>query len=644
MISASNVRIEFGGEALFDGISFHIGKKERIGLAGKNGAGKTTLLRVLNGEQEPTSGQVVIPEHTTLGYLPQEKIIRSSQSVLQETLSAFQFLNEIKKEFEQIQDQLGSRTDYESKAYGKLLDRMEELSHLLQVNEDDKLEGRAVKVLKGLGFLQSELSRPVNSFSLGWQMRIELAKLLLRQPTLLMLDEPTNHLDIDAIEWLENFLKSYHGSVLIVSHDRSFLDNLTKRTLEINNGKIYDYKVHYSKYLQLRDERLGQQVAQYNNQQKQIKEIEAFVERFRYKATKAKQVQSRIKRLEKMNRVDVDELDHAGMHFRFPPAPRSGKIVVEGQQLIKNYGEKKVLNGIDFQIIRGDKLAFVGRNGEGKTTLSKIIAKQLSYEGELKYGHNIQIAYYAQDQWEMLDPSKTIFETVDDIAVGDIRKRLKSILGAFLFQGDDIDKKISVLSGGEKARLSLAKLLLSPSNLLILDEPTNHLDLLSKDILKNALLQYDGTLIVVSHDRDFLQGLTNHFLEFRNHQIKEFRGSLDEYLEKRSIEQLSELEMKTKPVSAKTKSSAVKKQEREQKKERERRERKFKKELEKIEEHIEIAENNLRLINQKLSNPEQYAEEIKSGKLYKEHQDVEQQIEKLFKQWEEVQVRMEKLS
>ena len=644
MISASNVRIEFGGEALFDGISFHIGKKERIGLAGKNGAGKTTLLRVLNGEQEPTSGQVVIPEHTTLGYLPQEKIIRSSQSVLQETLSAFQFLNEIKKEFEQIQDQLGSRTDYESKAYGKLLDRMEELSHLLQVNEDDKLEGRAVKVLKGLGFLQSELSRPVNSFSLGWQMRIELAKLLLRQPTLLMLDEPTNHLDIDAIEWLENFLKSYHGSVLIVSHDRSFLDNLTKRTLEINNGKIYDYKVHYSKYLQLRDERLGQQVAQYNNQQKQIKEIEAFVERFRYKATKAKQVQSRIKRLEKMNRVDVDELDHAGMHFRFPPAPRSGKIVVEGQRLIKNYGEKKVLNGIDFQIIRGDKLAFVGRNGEGKTTLSKIIAKQLSYEGELKYGHNIQIAYYAQDQWEMLDPSKTIFETVDDIAVGDIRKRLKSILGAFLFQGDDIDKKISVLSGGEKARLSLAKLLLSSSNLLILDEPTNHLDLLSKDILKNALLQYDGTLIVVSHDRDFLQGLTNHFLEFRNHQIKEFRGSLDEYLEKRSIEQLSELEMKTKPVSAKTKSSAVKKQEREQKKERERRERKFKKELEKIEEHIEIAENNLRLINQKLSNPEQYAEEIKSGKLYKEHQDVEQQIEKLFKQWEEVQVRMEKLS
>jgi len=637
MISVSNVKVEFGGEALFNGISFHVGKKERIGLAGKNGAGKTTLLRVLNGEQEPASGQVILPEHTTLGYLPQEKIIRSRQSVLEETLSAFRFLNEIKAEFNQIQEELGQRTDYESKAYARFIDRMEELSYLLEVNEDDKLEGRAVRVLKGLGFLESELLRSVNTFSLGWQMRMELAKLLLRQPSLLMLDEPTNHLDIDAIQWLEQFLRTYRGSVIIVSHDRSFLDNLTQRTLEINHGKIYDYKVPYSKYLQLRDERLDQQVAQYNNQQKQIKEIEAFVERFRYKATKARQVQSRIKQLEKMDRVDVDELDHAAMHFRFPSAPRSGKVVVEGEKVVKNYGNKQVLTGIDFQIIRGDKLAFVGRNGEGKTTLSKILAKQLSYDGEIKYGHNVQVAYYAQDQWEMLDPAKTVFETLDDIAVGDIRKRLKSILGAFLFQGEEVDKKISVLSGGEKARLSLAKLLLSPSNLLILDEPTNHLDMLSKDILKNALMQYDGTLIVVSHDRDFLQGLTEHFFEFKNHQINEFRGSLNQYLEKRSIEQLSELEMKTKSRQSIEKSDNKKKQEWEQKKERDRRLRKIKKELETTEQEIEKVENQLKLINDKLSNPLKYAEEMKDGSLYKQHGDAEKKLAELFEQWESLQ-------
>lgn len=641
MISVSNVSVEFGGETLFNSISFHVGKKERIGLAGKNGAGKTTLLRILNGEQEPTGGQVSLPEHTTLGYLPQEKIIRSSLSVLEETLSAFRFLNETKATLQKLQTEVSRRTDYDSTSYARLIDQMEELSHLLQINEEDKLEGRAVRVLKGLGFLESELSRPVNTFSLGWQMRMELAKLLLRQPSLLMLDEPTNHLDIDAIQWLEQFLKNYKGSVILVSHDRSFLDNLTQRTLEINHGKIYDYKVPYSKYLQLREERLEQQVAQFNNQQKQIKEIEAFVERFRYKATKARQVQSRIKQLEKMDRVEVDELDHAAMHFRFPPAPRSGKVVVEGKNVIKNYGSKQVLKNIDFQIIRGDKLAFVGRNGEGKTTLSKILAKQLSHQGEIKYGSNVQIAYYAQDQWEMLDPSKTVFQTVDDIAVGDIRKRLKSILGAFLFRGEAVDKKISVLSGGEKARLSLAKLLLSPSNLLILDEPTNHLDMLSKDILKNALLQYDGTLIVVSHDRDFLQGLTEHFFEFKNHQIKEFRGSLNEYLEKRSIEQLTELEInKTAPQNSE-KSNLDKKQEWEQKKEQNRKLRKLKKELEKTEKKIEEMEAQLKNINDKLSNPLQYDKEIKDGTLYKLHGETEKVLAQLYDEWERLQENFE---
>ena len=632
--------MEFGGKPIFKGVSFHIGNKERIGLAGKNGAGKTTLLRILMGEQEPTSGEVIIPENETIGYLPQEKQIRSSQNVLEETLSAFSFLNDMKKELDDIQHQLSVRTDYESKAYGKLYERLEEVHHLLAVNEDDKLEGKAIKVLKGLGFLEQELSRPVNSFSLGWQMRIELAKLLLLQPSLLLLDEPTNHLDIDAIQWLENFLKTYRGSVLLVSHDRSFLDNLTTRTIEINNGKIYDYKVPYSQYLVLSRERVEQQQAEFSNQQKQIKEIENFIERFRYKATKARQVQSRIKQLEKMEKVTVDELNNAGIHFRFPPAPRSGKVVVEGKNVSKFYGHKQVLQSLNFQIIKGDKVVFVGRNGEGKTTLSKIIARQLNYEGEIKYGHNVQIAYYAQDQWEMLDPSKTVFETVDDIAVGDIRTRLKSILGAFLFQGEDINKRVSVLSGGEKARLSLAKLLLSPSNLLILDEPTNHLDLLSKDILKNALLQYDGTLILVSHDRDFLQGLSEHFFEFRNHKLKEFRGTLNDYLAKRNIEQLKELETIEKP---KAKKAEVKeqKQDWQQRKEKERQLRRLRKELTKTENKIEETEKALARLNEKLSQPDKYANEIKDGTLYKTHSQLQEQLDDFYARWEELQLKLE---
>ncbi len=640
MISVSNILMEFGGEPLFKGVSFHIGNKERIGLAGKNGAGKTTLLRILMSEQEPSGGDVVVPESETIGYLPQEKQIRSSRNVLEETLSAFSFLNKLKMELADIQQQLSARTDYESKAYIKLYERLEEIHHLLAINEDDKQEGRAIKVLKGLGFLQEELLRPVSSFSLGWQMRIELAKLLLLQPTLLLLDEPTNHLDIDAIQWLENFLKTYRGSVLLVSHDRSFLDNLTTRTLEINNGKIYDYKVPYSKYLQLSQERVEQQKSEFTNQQRQIKEIENFVERFRYKATKARQVQSRIKQLEKMERVEVDDMDKSGIHFRFPPAPRSGKVVVEGRNVSKSYGDKQVFQSLEFQIIKGDKVVFVGRNGEGKTTLSKIIARQLKFDGEIKYGHNVQIAYYAQDQWEMLDPGRTVFETVDDIAVGDIRTRLKSILGAFLFQGADVNKRVSVLSGGEKARLSLARLLLSPSNLLILDEPTNHLDMLSKDILKNALLQYDGTLILVSHDRDFLQGLGEHFFELRNHQLKEFRGTLNEYLAKRNIEQLRELEVVEKP-GAKKPMAKEQRQDWQQRKEKERRLRKLRKELKEMENKIEEAEETLAQLNEKLSQPDKYADEMKDGMLYKAHSELQEQLNAFYTKWETLQSNLE---
>ena len=632
--------MEFGGEPLFKGISFHISNKERIGLAGKNGAGKTTLLRILTGEQEPTGGNVVVPENQTIGYLSQEKKIRSNLNVLEETLSAFAFLGNLKKELDKIHEALAVRTDYQSKSYLKLYDRQEEILHTLSINESDKQEGNAIKVLKGLGFLEAEFTKPVNRFSLGWQMRIELAKLLLLQPTLLLLDEPTNHLDIEAIQWLENFLKSYRGSVLLVSHDRSFLDNLTTRTLEINNGKIYDFKVPYSQYLVLSRERIAQQKAAYSNQQKQIKEIQDFIERFRYKATKARQVQSRIKQLEKMEKAEIDELDKATIHFRFPPAPRSGKVVVEGIGLSKSYGDKQVLHALDFHILKGDKLAFTGRNGEGKTTLSKIIAGRLDYEGTLKYGHNVQIAYYAQDQWEMLDPSKTVFETVDEIAVGEIRPRLKSILGAFLFQGDEINKKVGVLSGGEKARLSLARLLLSPSNLLILDEPTNHLDMLTKDILKSALLQYDGTLILVSHDRDFLQGLTEHFFELRNHKLKEFRGTLNDYLNKRSLQLMEEKETanREKPARVET---GKQKQEWQQRKEKERRLRKLRKTLEETERNIEKTEELLAQLSEKLSKPDEYAHEIKDGTLYKKHGELLARLDVLYARWEELQTNLE---
>ncbi|MBN2637930.1 MAG: ABC-F family ATP-binding cassette domain-containing protein [Bacteroidales bacterium] len=640
MISVENLRVEFGGSALFDQISFTVSPKERIGLAGKNGAGKTTMLRILSGEMEPTSGMVSFPEGNLMGYLPQEKMIKSEKSVLDETLTAFDFVVKLKKEYEKLQNELVERTDYESAGYLKLIEHMDVIQQQLSHHDESRLEGMAVKVLKGLGFQEVELSKPVQIFSPGWQMRMELAKLLLLQPHLLLLDEPTNHLDIDAIQWLEQFLSNYPYSVLLVSHDRTFLDNLTNRTLEINNGKIYDYKVPYSQYLELREERQEQQKAAYNNQQKYIKDTEDFIDRFRYKSTKAKQVQSRIKMLEKLDDLTPDELDHSGMHFRFPPAPRSGKVVVEGNSVSKLYGSKLVLDQLEFHILKNEKVAFVGRNGEGKTTLLKIIAKQLDFDGDLKFGHNVSMGYYAQDQWEMLNPQKTIFESLDDLAVGEVRKHVKSILGSFLFSGEDTDKKVSVLSGGEKARLSLAKLLLEPHNLLVLDEPTNHLDLLSKDILKRALIEYDGTLILVSHDRDFIQGLTERMYEFRNHKIKEFRGGFEQYLEKKR----NELNIQDQKPEAKEENgnSSNTKNDWQERKEKERARRKLQGELEKIEQQIENSELLLEKLNNKLSDPEKYSDEIADGSLYQEHARVQKDIEQYYLSWEEVHTKLEK--
>ncbi len=643
MISINNLAKEFGSEVIFENVSFTINPRDRMGLAGKNGAGKSTLMKIIKGVEKATAGEVIIPEDIQVGYLPQDKEIISNRLVIDELMSVFQFIDEINRRLHKIQQQLVNRTDYESKSYTDLIIEQEHLHHRLALAEPEKQKGNAERVLSGLGFRRSDLTRPLGEFSFGWKMRVELAKLLLLKPALLLLDEPTNHLDIDSIEWLEDYLMNYQGAVVLVSHDRSMLDNLTNRTLEINNAKVYDYKVPYSQYIELRDERQKQLQAAINNQQREIRQVERFIERFRYKNTKARQVQSRIKHLEKMDVISEDDLDQSAIHFTFPPAPHSGKVTVEGKKIEKGYDGNIVLKDIDIHVLKGEKIAFVGRNGEGKTTLAKIIAGQLDYQGSLKLGHQVITGYFSQDQWDMLDPDKSVFETLDDVAAGDIRKRLKTILGAFLFQGDDIDKKVSVLSGGEKSRLALAKLLLVPSNLLILDEPTNHLDMLSKDILKNALLQYNGTLILVSHDRDFLQGLTDRLYEFRDRKIREFRGDIAEFLEKRRIKRLRELEVANEKATADKAEESKSKQQWQQKKENERILRKLRSRAEKVESEIEVLESKIAGINSKLADPSNHQEEIKNGNLYKEHDELSGQLEEKLGEWEDVHLQIEQM-
>ncbi|MGD9992031.1 MAG: ABC-F family ATP-binding cassette domain-containing protein [Salinivirgaceae bacterium] len=605
MISVNDLTVEFSGTPLFNQVSFLINPRDRIGLTGKNGAGKSTLLKILSGLQAYDKGQVSIPKDVTIGYLPQQMTVSDTKTVFKEALDAFVEIRSLEDEIEKLNHALGSRTDFESKDYLDLIHQLTEKTERHNLLGGNSIHADIENTLLGLGFLRSDFTRPTGEFSGGWRMRIELAKVLLQKPDVLLLDEPTNHLDIESVQWFEDMLKVYEGAVMVVSHDKAFLDNLTNRTLEISLGKIYDYKVPYSKYLVLRQELLEQQKAAFENQQKKIEETEQFIERFRYKATKSVQVQSRIKQLDKIERIEFDEIDKSAIHFKFPPAPHSGQLVLETKEMSKSFGDHLVLNKLDFVLEKGEKVAFVGKNGEGKTTFSKVIIGQHEYQGHLKLGHNVKIGYYAQNQSEMLDDNKTVFQTIDEVAMGDIRTKIRDILASFLFRGDDIDKKVSVLSGGERARLSLAKLLLEPANLLVLDEPTNHLDMRSKDILKEALLSYDGTVILVSHDRDFLDGVVSTVYEFKNKKTKQHLGGIAEFLANKKIETLNQLnEAKAKALSDKPKETSESKLKYEERKELDKKIRKAQKLVDESEAHIQELELALEKMDEQLAAPE----------------------------------------
>lgn len=531
MVSIQNLKVEFSSTILFQDVSYVINKKDKIALVGKNGAGKSTMLKIIAGLQQPTSGTVARPNDLTIGYLPQQMLLTDERTVFEEVKTVFGEIDELKDKLEKVNNELSTRNDYESEGYQRLIDRMTQLNDDIILKESNNYEAEIEKTLMGLGFTRRDFERMTSEFSGGWRMRIELAKLLLKHPDLLLLDEPTNHLDIESIQWLENFLKQKANAVMLVSHDRAFIDNVTNRTIEISCGKIYDYQVNYSKFVELRKERIEQQMRAYQNQQKQIQDTEEFIERFRYKATKAVQVQSRIKQLAKIERIEVDEVDNSKLNLKFPPAPRSGDYPVICDNVGKAYGEHQVFDHVDLTIKRGEKVAFVGKNGEGKSTLVKCIMGEIPYTGTLKIGHNVKIGYFAQNQASLLDGNLTVFDTIDHVAVGDIRTKIRDILGAFMFGGEASEKKVAVLSGGERTRLAMIRLLLEPVNLLILDEPTNHLDMKSKDVLKQAIKDFNGTAIIVSHDRDFLDGLVEKVYEFGNGKVKEHLGGIYDFLQ-----------------------------------------------------------------------------------------------------------------
>ncbi len=638
MISIDNLSVSFGGWTLFDNISFLINPKDRIGLVGRNGAGKSTILKLIVGEQQPTSGAVTRNGECTIGYLPQQMRVADTTTLLDETEKAFEEVLGIEAEIERLTKEIAERTDYESAEYEQLLHRLNDENDRYHILGGDTRDADIEKTLLGLGFRRDDFDKPTSQFSGGWRMRIELAKLLLRRPSIFLLDEPTNHLDIESIQWLGDYLRNYNGAVLLISHDRAFLDNVTTRTIELSLGKIYDYKVPYSQFVTLRAERRAQQLAAYQNQQRLIEKSEEFIERFRYKPTKSNQVQSRIKQLDKLERIDVEEEDLATLNIKFPPAPRSGQIVADIKGAGKAFGAHRVFSGAEFTIHKGDKIALVGRNGEGKTTFARMLIGEIEpSEGEIKIGANVNIGYYAQNQDDLMNGEFTVYDTLDRVAVGDIRTRLRDILGAFLFRGEDIDKKVKVLSGGERSRLAMARMMLEPHNLLVLDEPTNHMDMRSKDILKAAIQKFDGTVIVVSHDREFLDGIVDKVYEFRDGGVHEYLGGIYYFLEKRKLENLHEVERKAAPETVATKSEPTAgKLSYEQKKEQEKVLRKIRKTIEGIESELGDIEKQIAAFDEQFAVATSYDAES-----YRRYDDLKRRYDHLMHEWEKANYELD---
>lgn len=651
VISLNSISVSFSGIDLFKDISLVINERDRIGLVGKNGVGKSTLLKIILGFQEPDGGSVVIPDGRKIGYLPQEMVFEGTQTIWTETQKAFKELNDLKKREEEIQKELVERTDYESDSYQHIIDELGNIHIRLDVIDDGKGEQKAEQILLGLGFKRQEFDRKITEFSGGWQMRVELAKLILQAPDLLLLDEPTNHLDIDSIMWLEDFFSEYPGAIMMISHDRMFLDNITNRTVEIVKGRIYDYGVSYSKYLTIRQDRIEQQKAAFENQQRYINQQERFIERFKAKASKAKQAQSKMKQLDKLDRVQIDETDKSSIQFKFPKAPRSGDVAVKARGSSKAYDKKQIFSDVDFDIFRGERVAFVGRNGMGKSTMIKMIVGDESGEGELNTGHNVEVGYYAQIQEKTLNPDDTVEMVIENEATGDNAKihRVRALLGAFLFGPEDYNKKVKVLSGGEKSRLALAKLLLHECNLLILDEPTNHLDMSAKEVLKKALIEYNGSLIVVSHDREFLQGLTDRTFEFKDGNVKEHIGTIDDFLSGYQIRSFREFEKAGEQIKQEKKEAAKKVEadstghSNKEKRDKEKELKQLKANLRSIEKKIEQQESDIATLEQKMSDPSEM-QKPENKSLFHDHADMQRKLDEYMLRWEKAGAEIDVLT